>query len=522
MENKDIIFITIIFLLSFYLYTLPVQKNTFPFGENDAAHKWGMADWMASGDKAPRDMPFFYAMWYAWQNPKDFYNPPNPAPYYVAMATTRIAGGGDRFTSFNLFLAITSLGLTSLTVYFVIRKLYTFWTAVLASVLCLFSMQALMAYLWGLRPHLIAFSYFPLIIYCYYKYTNSIMNKEPKIIYIIMTALLTAVAGVIYMHVIILIAVFVTTYTSYLIISHRKLPFKVSHAIISAAIILALLGPFIPDVINQKTLGKGEFKIQNLGDLFHWFKASPEIPNQQLYQYDKMNGGWWTLPFLLLGILLLLYRRKSEDKLVLFWLLSFYLALHIYIINILDQGRVGRLIYGCCQIFYPLVAIGFLGMLQLIPLEKNIKAILRYGLVAAFLALVLILNALPMMPILRDSYEPILRMTTYQYEAAQWMEQNLAENSITYARGELTYPKMRWIHMVSHRAVTGWRETVEQSQKNVENFPDGNKITNVLIDYSDYMQIGAKNEIQLLQEFEKSINGTILYDKGNIKVYGIG
>jgi hypothetical protein len=523
METKDIIALSILFLVSFYLCTLPVKDNAFPFGENDAAHKYGLADWMYSADKAPRDMPYFYAMWYAWQNPKDFYNPPNAAPYFIDMVSTHLVGGGDRFTANNLFLAITSLLLASFSVYFLLRKLYTFWIAFLSGFILLFPLQGIMAYLWGLRPHLIGFAYVPLIIYCYYRYTDSFIKKEAKLVYLLFAAILTAVAGVIYMQTIILIGIFVLTYTFYLVVKERKIPLKLSHAGISLLIIALVLGPFIPDIINQHTLGQGGLKVQNLGNLFYWFKADPSLPNQFLYQYGNVNGGWWTLPFLLLGVFLLLFRRTKADIVLLFWLFAFYIAIHLDVIGVLDQGRVARLMYANSNIFYPIITVGFMGLLSFVKLSKEQKMIARYIFIAAFFVLVIVLNARPAYDALKDAYPPIARMTPYQYEAAQWLEQNIPDSSILYAKGSLTYAKMRWIHMFSHRAMTGWGETLEQSQKSVSSFPVTNHITHILLDYSDYTLIGNKQEIDQLKEFEQIVakNATLLYDKDYIKVYQI-
>jgi hypothetical protein len=524
MEIKDIVALTILFLVSFYLYKIPLGESKFPFGEGDAVHKYGLADWMYSVDKAPSEMPFFYAVWYPYLYKDDFFRPANPLPYFIDIVSARIIGGGDRFTAPNIFLALTASSVASFSVYFLMRKLYSFWAAFLSGFILLFPLQSVMAYLWGQRPHLIALAYIPLILYCYYKYTDSVLEKKPKLLYLVLTALL--MSGLVKQLQMATVALAViAVYTVVLLIRERKLPFRISHALVSLAIAVVVLAPFLRDVPIESQ--KQSLKLQYLGHLFYWFKPLPDLPNPSLYQYNQVHGGWWTLPFLVLGVLLLLFRRKKEDLVMLSWLAALYLVLHLYVINFVEQGRAARPIYGTAHIFYPIIVIGFLGLLSFIKMGHRQRSIARYVLVIVFIALAIVFNARPAFSTIKQAYPPALRMTPYQYEAAQWLEQNLPANALIYSSGSLTLPKMRWMHMFSHRASLGYNQEFEDAEKLAESFPVTNHITHILLDYSDYALLGNSPELEgmknQLQEFERqyTTNATLLYDKDFIKVYEI-
>jgi hypothetical protein len=543
MDTKDIVALTILFLAGFYLYALPLAESQFPFGEGDAAHKYGLADWMYDADKAPRDMPFFYAVWYP--QGADFYRPPNPAPYFINIVATRLAGGGDRFTAANLFLAISAY-FAVFSVYFLMRKFYGFWTALLSSLLLLFPLNSVMAYLWGQRPHLIALAYAPLIFYCFHRYCSSILDNRPRPIYLILAALLSVGAAVMYLQVIGFIFVFFVLYIIVLMVQTRKLPLKLKHLLLPPVVFVLLAGPFIPDVLSQQQ-GKIHIQLQNLNHLFHWFKPEADVPNPFLYDYKTINGGWWTLPFLLLGIAFLLFRHRREDIVFLAWLAALYIMLHLDVFNLFDQGRTARLFLGTAQIFYAIAAFGFLAILSFISLGKQQKAVARYALVAVFIVLALVFNAPPAVSSIKEAYQPLMRMTPYQFEAAQWLENNIPDNSLVYMRGSLTYAKARWIHMFSHKPVMPGNsrevQTLEEeirlfkeTEDNVKSFPSVSYISYLVFDYSDYsilrdnagnnqmLKQQANQEIENINKLESYLtrNATPIYDRNFIKVYKLG
>ncbi|MFH1511393.1 MAG: glycosyltransferase family 39 protein [Candidatus Woesearchaeota archaeon] len=537
MEFKDVIVVGLLFISAFYLYTLPIKSSEFPFGEGDAAHKFGLADWIYTTDRALPDAPFFYAVWYPYVFKDDFFRVPNPPSYAVNIAMTRFVGG-DRFLAPNIFFAITACALSIITIYFLIRKIYDFWTATLTSLLLLFPMQNIMAYLWGQRPHLLALAYIPLIIYCMHRYVS---NK--KQVYIIIASLFSAAATVIYFQIFILIAAFLAIYLTASFAKKREAPLKLTHAILPTVLFIIITIPFLPNIMFEGNSANGGIQIQNLAGLLHWFKPGPNIMNPGMYDYGQAHA-WWTLPFLSLGIILVVFRRRESDILLLSLLVSLYLVLHLDVLNLVDQGRASRLIYASPYVFYPLTAIGFLAVISFFKLRPNHKTMLKYGMVAVFVTLTILFSFKPALNQLKGAYPPLMRMTPYQYEAAQWLENNVEDESLIYMRGSITYPKARWIHMISHKPmmVGSSRELqnldqemifFQQTEKEAESFPTVNHITHTVFDYSDYklIEINAGNDpglkqhaqqqMETLAQLEASLakNASLIYDENFIKVY---
>ena len=71
MDKKDIIVITLLFLVAFIVWTAPLKGHKYPFGEGDAVHQFAIADWMATSDTAQREYPAYIAAWYGKNNPKN-------------------------------------------------------------------------------------------------------------------------------------------------------------------------------------------------------------------------------------------------------------------------------------------------------------------------------------------------------------------------------------------------------------------------------------------------------------------
>ena len=109
MEKRDIIVITALFLIAFFLFTMPVHKNPMPFGEGDGAYFFGTTDNMYKLDASPRDRPFYiYATWYSGSNrTSDPKAPLYPPTYFMIGTFFQIFG--NRFTGFNMYIALTSM-----------------------------------------------------------------------------------------------------------------------------------------------------------------------------------------------------------------------------------------------------------------------------------------------------------------------------------------------------------------------------------------------------------------------------
>jgi len=527
MEKRDMIALTTLFLVYLYLFTLPLQETSVPFGEGDATHKFGLVDYMVINDIVPKKMPFFYASWYAYLTPTDFYAPPNTIPFFIAPATIQTLGGQDRFSGINFYFALIAGFTVILAVYFLGRKLFGFWIAVVAGMFLLIPGKTLRAYMWGQRPHHLALSFVPLAIYCLYKYLDGYSRGEEKKLYLMLYGAFVGLGAVFHLQSLIPIGIFTIVYSSYIMIKRRKFPYSLKSVGFCIVIILLILGPHLGGLLGQQhlkeELGSG-VTIQNVGNLFSWFKTPLDFPNRDMYSYSSSNGGLWSLPFLLVGLLILGIRRKKADLVTLFFLIAVYIGFHLDVFNLLSQGRITRIIYIDSQIFALLIGVGVIGLPSLIGLKKEMKNYARIGLVVLFAILLFNFSLKPGAAILESAYPPIERITPAQYEAAEWLRANTPEDAVVWARGQITYPKQKWMHMFSHRSIKGYYEdTLDRFKVHVSEWPERNTPSHALFDYSDYVAINNKDAVAALQLVEQQLeNETLVYDKNNIRVYEIG
>lgn len=524
MERRDMFALSALFLVYLYLFTLPLQESNVPFGEGDAVHKFGLVDYMVVNDVIPKSVPFFYASWYAYLTPTDFYAPPNPLPFFIAPAAIQSFAGQDRFSGVNFYFAFIAGFTVILAVYFLARKLFGFWIALLSGMFLLFPGKTIRAYMWGQRPHHLALSFVPLAIYCLYKYLDGYTKGEEKKLYLMLYGAFVGLGAVFHLQSLIPIGIFTVVYSSYVMIKTKKFPYSLKSAAVCIVFILLILVPHLGGLLGQQHLkeevGAG-IKLQNVDHLFSWFKTPADFPNRDMYTYSSSNWGLWSLPFFLIGLLILLLRRKKADMVALFFLVAVYLGLHLDVLNLLSQGRITRIIYIDAQIFALLVGIGVIGLPGLIGLKKEARNYARIGLVVLFAVLLFSFSFRPTQQMLAQAYPPITRMTPAQYEAAEWLRANTPEDAVIWARGQLTYPKQKWMHMFSHRSIMGYYvDTLEKFGEYVKEWPERNTPSHALIDYSDYLLINNREALAALQSVEQQFaNNTLVYDRNNIRVY---
>ena len=89
-ERKDIIGLTVLFMIAFWLWTLPVTNM--PFGEGDAAYHFSYSDYMSQTDHSMsiQDLPTHIGFWYyGWSTlgPMTIEYPP---PYHVGIAIQQL------------------------------------------------------------------------------------------------------------------------------------------------------------------------------------------------------------------------------------------------------------------------------------------------------------------------------------------------------------------------------------------------------------------------------------------------
>ncbi|MFH1590438.1 MAG: hypothetical protein ABIC95_00780 [archaeon] len=523
--GRDLIVLTLLFMASFYIYSNPARTSDLPFGEGDAAHQIGRANYMAVYDSASRELPFYIASWYSWENPDDFFAPINAAPFMVNAAIMQVIGG-QKIVPIQIFYAIIANFTIVLAVFFVIRKLYGFYPATLAGFFLLFPLRNTIGYIWGQRTVLLALAYIPLIVYCYYRYTQSVLNGKEKKTYMFLAAAFLGIAPFFHPATGLLGISVLGSYTALLLILKRKLPFRISTAIIGVVIFAALFLPFYSDYAGQGQSALGSFKIQHLGTLFTWYTHPSPQDNPIMYDFSKVHGGMWTIPFILAATLLLIVRRQPRDIALLAWLIGLYLMLHADVLGF--HVHADRILKGSSHIFYPLVAIAFFMLPSFIPVKKDIKGWIRIGAMVVLALLIFTLNKPPVIKYLEDPYPVHTRISQAQLELADWMAANLPEHAIVYSMGQLTYPKERFTHVLSERAfMPGRYLSYEAAEEMVAKYPITDHTTHLLFDYSDWVMVGEQGKpyIAQLQQAEAALTGdhtTLVYDQNYIKVYAVG
>jgi len=301
----------------------------------------------------------------------------------------------------------------------------------------------------------------------------------------------------------------------FFLIKERRLFFNIKHVFVAIILFLLIVSVFPFQSMNVLVrLRSDTSEAGSVGDmsrLFSWFKAQKDNPGvpQSYFSYKSMIGPYWTIPLLLLGILFLLLRRNKKDLVMLGWLVSLYIMLHL---DFIGKGRVHRSLSGTAHIFYPLIVMGLLYLISLIPKIKGYRNVIKYGLIVAFMVFIFISIGMAANTSLKGAYTGILRLNPYQYELTQWTKENIPEGADMYHVGSISLAKSRWMWMRGHRFMA--------------NYPDHSiddyNISYIVIDYSDFMAVGYQDGLNLVQEWEQNlVNNTKIYDKELIKVYKI-
>jgi hypothetical protein len=514
-KNIEAIIITLLYLTCLYFWTLPIQKNPVPYGEVDATSHYAVADYTYQTDSSITTLPYYIEIRYGKDNkfkPHTLWYPP---PFHTSLAIAAVFGNQTDIPIYILNAIFCSL--IVLSVYFIMRKFFGFIPALLSSFLLIFSIRDIMIYLWGQWPERMGFAYLPLILYCFYKYCNSHIKKEEKPIYIYIMSLLLAINFFIHpMDFFHSVAALIIV-TLFFLIKEKRLFFSIKH-IFTAIILFLLVISIFPsqsmNVILRLQSDKGD--AADAGDisrLFYWFKPQKDNPGvpQSYFSYKEMLGPYWTIPLILLGILFLLLRRNRKDLVMLAWLVSLYIMLHL---DFIGKGRVHRSLSGTAHIFYPLMVLGMIYLISFIPKLRGYKSIIKYGLIIVFTVFMFISIGTEANSSLKGAYPGISRLNPYQYELTDWLKNNIPEDENTYHMGSISTSKTRWLWMISNRHL---RPSSDEDINSAYN------ITHVIIDYSDFALIGDQNTLNKIQEWEKQnmANNSLIYDKTYIKVYKV-
>lgn len=513
-KNIEAIIVTLLYLTCLYFWTLPIQKNHTPYGEVDAASHYAVADYTYQTDRSITTLPYYIDMRYGKDNKFEQHVLWYPPPFHTGLAIAAVFGGESDFPIYLANAVFCSL--IVLSVYFIMRKLFGFEAALVSSFLLIFSMRDIMVYLWGQWPERMGFAYLPLVLYCFYKYCSSYLAKEEKPAYLYIMSLLLSVNFFIhpmdFFHSIAALIIF----SLFLLIKEKRLFFSIKHISAASILFLLIISLFPLQSMNVLVRSQSDKETGGLGDisrLFHWFKPQEDnqgVP-QSYFSYKAMIAPYWTIPLIFLGILFLLLRRNRKDLVMLAWLASLYIMIHL---DFIGKGRVHRSLSGTAHIFYPLMVLGLIYLLSFMPVVKGYKASIKYGLLIVFAVLMIISIGAEANTALKGAYGGVLRINPYQYELSQWSKNNIPEDAQMYHMGAISSVKTRWIWMVSHRFIATYPD------HKMEDY----NISYIIMDYSDFTLAGYQDGINHLQvwEGENMANNTKIYDKNYIRVYQLG
>ncbi len=535
MDKLDILALTVLFIVAFSLWTLPLQGDRRPFGEGDAAWHFSIGDYISSSDRPIWRLPFYIGQWYYGYNVALGPNAPEYPPSNHYNYALMQAAGGERFVPILMYRAIASF-LGVFAVYFLIRKLYGTPAAIMASTGLVFSVREQLVYLWGQQPTLISIVFAPVTLYAFYKYLDSYYKKENKASYLYITALLLGSQYLLHIQGFVLSVLVITFFTLLMSIRHRKIPFvseSKKRLAAFAVIFLIIAAPFLMIYFGTPQLGVSE---KDYSRLFSWGVKHDLVAGSYPEAFTNFSSEYpvYLLPLLFLGVIFLLLRRHGSDLLMLGWLLAMYVVLHADIFLGTSVERTARMLVAEPALFYSLMAVGAVSLFSLVRLPSNVKRIAQYSLAAVVVVAIAGSSFAAEKESLSAQYGSIFRITPVQSGLASWLNSNLDENAYVYylpenrnfKLGTWQYQKLRWILASSQRHVASFSGTF------ANNTDVADSKFYFVFDYSDLAliassqnpwQADAQKKGAALQQFEQdNFNASdAIYNQDNIRVYEV-
>ncbi len=523
LKKIEIIMVVLLYLTTLYIWTLPIQKNKLPFGDVDASSHFTIGDYMVTYDKSIIRIPYPVTFRYGGQNeafPDYLWYPPQ---YWTSTGIAQVFGGERILPPFIAVAVFSSL--IVLASYFLIRSMFGFWPAFLSSFLLMFSTRDYMIYLWGQWPQSLSFAFTPLVLHSFYRYCGNYKENNPKPIYLYLMALFLSAQYFFHPQGMIASIGTLAVFSAILSAKNRKISFSIKHAIIAVILFAAVSAAFAPfnaaeffsGLTEKQSEAQQPYQFDKLFKWYHGIKGDPGLPDFY-FTYDKTHGtfkdtilAWWTLPFLLIGLAVIFYRRREEDLVLISWFTAFYFLTRLVVFGY--GSRDIRMFAFEAHVFYPIIAIGLISLSSVFR-QEALKKYLKFGLIALFLILAVSINGKSAYDTLAGQQYSIGRINPWEMEAAEWIRSNLPENADIYGVGPAGYQyfgaKIKWLGVLSQRHFI-----VNLNNLNMSDF--------VFIDYTDALLLQSQDYVNTLQNFERNFkNATPIYNKNNIRVHQVG
>ncbi|MBI3035450.1 hypothetical protein HYY71_03935 [Candidatus Woesearchaeota archaeon] len=533
----------LVYLFAVYFWSQPYQERKLPYGEFDAMSHFEVGDWMAYNDKSLVRLPHYIDLRYGNDNlfkPHTLWYPP---PFHTALGIMEVAGG-ERIVPIFLLNTIMAT-FVIITTYFVINSLFGFLPAILSSLLIIFSPRDFMPYLWGQWPERFAYAFIPIILYCFYQYFISYSKEKSKPLYLYLTAVFLGISLLVHPLSLFHSGLGIAALYLFLSIKQKKLVFNWRHIAVSFVIFLALFLLFPYQTFNifprlgtktdaEQSVEKAPIESIDISRIFKWSLDPNDyvgsVPSSY-FSYKEMHG-LWTLPFLLFGILFLLFRRQERDMLLLAWLASLYLVLHRDLIG--KAAFLHRSLSATQHIFAPLTAVGAVYAGSFFKLPSNYNRYLKYAVVFAFAYFVFSVNMAGASQILnKEVYNPynqngfLTSINQEEAQASQWVLENVPQEYNLSVLGiphtddfiSATAKKIRWMAAVSQHVNRFYY--LMSNKEEVLKSPDWY----IMVDYTTLLPLQDREPFKSMLndalEFEKNalVNRTLVYNKNNIRVY---
>ncbi len=560
----NVIGITLLLIVSIFVWTLPFQKDKLPFGEGDSAWHFAIGDNIVSNDKAPFGLPYYVALWYGGFNKLGAFFPEYPPSNHVNYALMQVLGG-ERFTPVFIYRAVASF-LGALAVFFFISRLFGFRPESIAGLGLSFSVRERLMYLFGQQPTVVSMVMAPIAFYSWYRYLESFYDGNPKKVYLFATVALLASQFMLHFQGFLGSVVILSVFTLAMSFKFRRVPVSkatLKSVVVALAAFLVVAGPIFY-LIYYGTGGSDLSLALHLDRLWGIPSCEKELPAESQH---PIAGRWGIAPcevsgnfpadsvlfsaeypgilpvffFVALALLLLrlfLVKKNMKEVFLISWLVGVYLLLHFDVFSGTGAPRLTRMLIFENQLFYALIGLSAVWIpstiASLVKLARPFSGAAKYALAGLLVVIILISSARVAYDGLKYSYPEPIRISPVQFSFAEDVLSKLPEKAFIYDAvlpgdigqwyRQLRYPKMRWMLAVSQRHVSrDWPLTNGMVADIRETY--------YLFDYSDIakfaasadpgtQQLGIALGQQLYSIEAQLFNGSQpVYNADNIRLY---